>query len=108
MREVCKRRLAAVLLVVISLSAQAQAWQVPQASPGLMPTPAAGRPLFEKFCAACHGADLKGSDKGPHAGAPYLRTLASRRRLLPVGRQERRSRAPLAVRRHGAGAAGEP
>lgn len=65
MSEVCKRQLAAVLLVAISLSVQAQGWQVPQPSPGLMPNPATGSPLFGKFCAACHGADLKGSDKGP-------------------------------------------
>ena len=33
-----------------------------------MPNPAAGKPLFEKNCASCHGLDLKGTDKGP----PFL------------------------------------
>lgn len=30
-----------------------------------MPNPAVGKALFAKHCAACHGGDLKGSDKGP-------------------------------------------
>ncbi|MCP5229282.1 MAG: cytochrome c [Candidatus Accumulibacter sp.] len=30
-----------------------------------MPNPAAGKALFEKSCASCHGANLQGSDKGP-------------------------------------------
>ena len=50
---------------MVSLSVQAQGWQVPKPSPGLMPNPAAGKTLFAKHCATCHGADLKGSDKGP-------------------------------------------
>ncbi len=53
-----------MLLALFNLSAQAQGWQVPQPSPGLMSNPAMGKRLFEKFCAVCHG-DLKGSDKGP-------------------------------------------
>lgn len=43
----------------------ASAQPLPQPSPGLMPQPALGKRLFDKHCAACHGLDLKGSDKGP-------------------------------------------
>lgn len=59
--------LIALLLVAaaISLPAAAQGMQVPTPSPGLMPNPAAGKALFEKNCASCHGARLQGSDKGP-------------------------------------------
>lgn len=48
------------LTVGVSLAQQA-----PQPSPGLMPNPSQGKRLFEKHCAACHGADLKGSESGP-------------------------------------------
>ena len=58
--------LALVLVAAaISLPVAAQSIQVPQPSPGLMPNPAAGKALFEKSCASCHGANLQGSDKGP-------------------------------------------
>ena len=43
----------------------ANAQALPQPSAGLMPNPTQGKRLFEKNCAACHGPDLKGSDKGP-------------------------------------------
>ena len=57
-----------LLAALISLPAAAQSLQIPKPSPGLMPNPAAGKPLFEKNCASCHGQDLKGTDKGP----PFL------------------------------------
>ncbi len=60
-----RQALAAGLIALFSLSVQAQGWQVPKPSPGLMPNAAAGKPLFDRNCASCHGADLKGSDKGP-------------------------------------------
>ena len=59
------------LLLAASLTglpAMAQSWQIPKPSAGLIPNPAAGKPLFEKYCASRHGADLKGTDKGP----PFL------------------------------------
>lgn len=54
-----------VPLAFVTLGAVAQTGQVPQPSRGLMPNPTQGKALFEKHCAACHGADLKGTDKGP-------------------------------------------
>lgn len=60
-----RKHLTAALLILSSLSVHAQGWQIPKPSPGLMPNPAVGKALFAKHCAACHGGDLKGSDKGP-------------------------------------------
>lgn len=54
--------------ILAAVPAMAQGWQIPKPTPGLMPNPAAGKPLFEKNCASCHGADLQGTDKGP----PFL------------------------------------
>ncbi|SBT09123.1 Cytochrome C class I [Candidatus Accumulibacter aalborgensis] len=54
-----------IVALAISLPVAAQDIQVPQPSPGLMPNPTAGKVLFEKNCASCHGAKLQGSDKGP-------------------------------------------
>jgi cytochrome c len=61
--------LAAGLLV--AAPAAAQGMQIPRPSPGLMPNPAAGKALYEKNCAACHGADLKGTKEGP----PFLHKI---------------------------------
>jgi mono/diheme cytochrome c family protein len=49
----------------------AQTWQVPRPSAGLMPNPSAGKKLFDKHCANCHGADLKGTKLGPPFLHPY-------------------------------------
>ena len=49
-------------------TAMAQTPSLPEPSAGLMPQAAQGKRLFEKHCAACHGPDLKGSQKGP----PFL------------------------------------
>jgi mono/diheme cytochrome c family protein len=55
-----------LLCWIISFNlAMAQQMQVPQPSKGLMPNPAQGQSLFGKYCASCHGQDIKGSDKGP-------------------------------------------
>lgn len=61
-------QLATWCLVAMTGIAWAQPVNPPQPSPGLMPQPAQGKRLFDKHCAACHGLDLKGSDKGP----PFL------------------------------------
>ena len=95
MNKIRRRHIAAGLIGLFSLSVQAQSWQVPKPSPGLMPNPAAGKTLFAKHCATCHGADLKGSDKGP----PLLH------RRFPTRREKRRARPPLEIRRYGTGAA---
>lgn len=49
-------------------AASAQRPPAPEPSPGLKPDPALGKPLYEKTCAVCHGANLAGTDKGP----PFL------------------------------------
>lgn len=67
--------ISAVLLTLASLPASAQNWQVPQPSPGLMPNIANGKKLFDKHCAACHGSDLKGNDKGDKKGPPLLHKI---------------------------------
>lgn len=68
MGRVRRRLLVAGLIAIVSmpsLSVLAQTWQVPKSSPGLMPNPLVGKKLFETHCAACHGAALQGSEKGP-------------------------------------------
>ncbi|MDQ5878101.1 MAG: hypothetical protein QG616_1108 [Pseudomonadota bacterium] len=67
--------LIAALLATISLAVQAQGYVIPQPSPGLMPNVAAGKKLFDKHCATCHGADLKGNDKGEKKGPPLLHKI---------------------------------
>ncbi len=62
------RRWLAVLaggLLVGASSVLAQTMLIPKPSPGLMPNPVLGKKLFARQCASCHGAELKGSDKGP-------------------------------------------
>lgn len=62
------RRLASVLLALAAGAAtlaHAQTMQIPRPSAGLMPNPAMGKKLFSANCASCHGADLKGGEKGP-------------------------------------------
>lgn len=56
---------AMVFWMLATGGAQAQTMQIPKPSEGLMPNPALGKKLFTANCASCHGADLKGSDKGP-------------------------------------------
>jgi len=51
------------MFIASSLTVHAAGW--PQPSPGLMPNPTKGKALYNQNCASCHGADLKGSDKGP-------------------------------------------
>lgn len=70
-----RRILSTALLTLNCLSAFAQGWQVPQPSPGLMPNAALGKTLYNKNCAACHGADLKGNDKGDKKGPPLLHKI---------------------------------
>jgi mono/diheme cytochrome c family protein len=60
----CKLALIAAAMAA-GATVHAQSLQIPKPQPGLMPNAAQGKILFGKNCAACHGADLKGSDKGP-------------------------------------------
>ena len=70
------RRFTAALLAVTALGAQAQGYYaIPQPSAGLMPNPAAGKTLYARHCAACHGADLLGNDKGDKKGPPLLHRI---------------------------------
>lgn len=59
------KKMLPYLMLLLATSAQAQGWQIPQPTPGLMPNPGVGKPIYEKNCSTCHGVDLKGSDKGP-------------------------------------------
>ena len=54
-----------VLCGALISSAAAQGWTIPQPSPGLMPNPVQGKPLYAQHCAECHGDKLQGTDKGP-------------------------------------------
>ena len=56
--------IAAALLLAVG-QANAQGMQVPKPSAGLMPNPSAGKPLFARNCAQCHGTDLQGTKQGP-------------------------------------------
>lgn len=60
-----KKMLAGALWAFWVSPALAQYLSVPKPSAGLMPNAAAGKALFEKNCAVCHGVQLDGSDKGP-------------------------------------------
>ena len=59
------RRWILLAALAVSQTVIAGNLRVPRPSPGLMPSPAIGKALYVKNCATCHGADLKGSDKGP-------------------------------------------
>lgn len=59
------------LLGAVSLAAFSESMHIPIPSRGLMPNPVLGKTLYENNCAACHGADLKGTDKGP----PFLHRI---------------------------------
>ncbi len=45
--------------------ATAQSVQIPEPTPGLKLDVTQGKALYEAKCAACHGADLKGTFQGP-------------------------------------------
>lgn len=60
-----ERAAVVALGLMMAATAVAQGMKVPRPSPGLMPNPTMGKPLFEKHCASCHGVQLDGSDKGP-------------------------------------------
>lgn len=62
-------RRSTILLAALGLLAgangAAQNMMMPKASAGLMPSAVRGKALYQNSCASCHGADLKGSAKGP-------------------------------------------
>ncbi len=60
-----------IAATAVGLPVMAQTWQIPKPTPGLMPNVTAGKTLFAKNCASCHGADLKGSKEGPPFLHPY-------------------------------------
>jgi cytochrome c len=64
-----------VFLLLYGLAAQGQGWQVPQPTPGLMANPAQGKRLYGQYCAACHGAGLRGVDQGEKKGPPLLHRI---------------------------------
>lgn len=65
MKVMAARTWCLALLALVAAGAQAQSMQIPKPSEGLMPNPGRGKTLFAASCASCHGADLKGTDKGP-------------------------------------------
>ncbi|HEY5764354.1 MAG TPA: cytochrome c [Rhodocyclaceae bacterium] len=70
------RLLSCALIGTLPALATAQGWQPPpKPSPGLMPNPSAGKALFASHCAVCHGADLRGSDRGEKRGPPLLHKI---------------------------------
>lgn len=72
LRESKRHGIIAATLCLLSLPLFAQSWQPPpKPSPGLMPNPVVGKPLYETHCSSCHGADLKGAASGP----PFLHRI---------------------------------
>ena len=65
----------AALLSLGSAAVQAQGWEIPKPTPGLMPNAAQGKALFARNCASCHGADLQGVDQGEKKGPPLLHKI---------------------------------
>ena len=65
------KKLVLVVMTVSSISVSGQGWEIPKQSLGLKPDAQAGKSLFNSQCAACHGADLKGTAKGP----PFLHRI---------------------------------
>ena len=65
------KKLVLVVMATSSISVSGQGWEIPKQSPGLKPDVQAGKSLFNSQCAACHGADLKGTAKGP----PFLHRI---------------------------------
>lgn len=56
---------ATAALCLAAAQAWAQGMQIPKPSPGLMPNPVAGKALYARTCAQCHGPDLRGTTQGP-------------------------------------------
>lgn len=67
----CSHRYWLLVPLLIAASLTVHAAGFPQPSSGLMPKPSKGKVLYNQNCASCHGADLKGSDKGP----PFLNRI---------------------------------
>ncbi|HUW37825.1 MAG TPA: cytochrome c [Rhodocyclaceae bacterium] len=66
---------AAIAMAAVASSSSAQ-WLAPQVrmpGKGFFASTARGKSLFAKNCAACHGADLRGSEKGPPLLHPFYK-----------------------------------
>ena len=57
--------LAGGWMLVLAAPVQSQSWSAPTPGPGFTPHVGAGKTLYDKHCAMCHGSDLRGSGKGP-------------------------------------------
>jgi mono/diheme cytochrome c family protein len=64
--------LGAVVVAAVSWTAGAQ-MKVPVPTPGLEVDMVAGKQLYERHCASCHGADLRGTKEGPSLVHPIYR-----------------------------------
>jgi mono/diheme cytochrome c family protein len=61
-RTTIQQAVILALLLLASCSASPDAVEVDEQDPTLVEQ---GEPLYQAYCAECHGSDLRGTDKGP-------------------------------------------